>query len=146
MNTELKQKINDISRDMLEVEVLHEEEVSVLWKNMLGLYRLRLHEGYLIKMDRIFGEVANALESEYPLCGGRLLEVVEKVVMLEQSQNELLNEIYPELGIDFRMSVTSREKELVLLIEERLGGDLSNPDYTQEIVRCLLLDVGEREE
>ena len=146
MNSELKQIIDDISREILDSEAFSEEEVGLLWKNLLGLYRLRLHEGYLIKMDRIFLEVTNTLESECPVCGGRLSKFVEKVVKSEQSQGELLNEIYPELGIDFRMPITNREKELVLLIEERLDGNMSRSDYPQEIVKRLMMPVEGRDE
>jgi hypothetical protein len=111
MAREIEKKINRIieSRD----KNLSQDQAEKAWRRMVGLYRLRFHKGYLIQTEVVILRMAKIIEEIYPNFGQSLEEAFNEIFNNSESAKVILNEIYPQLDLNFTQPATAEEKDVV---------------------------------
>jgi len=92
---------------------LSQDKAEKAWRKMLALYRLRFHEGYLIRTEPALIIMAGIIKEIYPNFGKSLFGAFDKIFNDSESAKVVLNEIYPQLGINFKEPPTAEEKDVL---------------------------------
>jgi hypothetical protein len=118
MSIELENEIIASVRDAEHRDSLSSDDAMTIWRNILSLYRLRLHEDYLIEINSLLPRLSSIVENAHPNFGRRVSSVINGLVKSEIHQRELFSTIYPEMGIDYLRPATESEKELITILGE----------------------------
>lgn len=111
----------EIQKSIKEAEVsgnLSKDTASRIWRNIASIYRLRLHEGYLIEITDVVLNLASIVEDKYPVFGQHLRVTLEELMESEDQQRELFSTVYSQMGIDHTEPATEAEIALINKLQE----------------------------